>query len=255
MTVIVGAQASVSWSPSGSGAATLAVRLPDGTTLTPAPTVAAAASPYTASFTTTQPGRHLLTWSRGTDRQVDIFDVWPADPRYLISLDDAAAAIGAMPAADKADLPLYVAAATYMIELLAGPVLLTSKTHRADGARYAYNLPALPVTVTQVKVSSVVQDPSAYVVDEEAGIVYGWFAAALPLAVEISYTAGGTLIAANLAIAARELVKHLWTSGRQSGRPGQIDAAADTVQTRFGFAVPHRVEEFCSATPSAPGFA
>ncbi|HEY5515815.1 MAG TPA: hypothetical protein VIK12_06370, partial [Pengzhenrongella sp.] len=236
MTVIVGALASVSWSPGSSGAATLAVRLPDGTTLAPAPTVAAAASPYTASFTTTQPGRHLLSWSRGTDRDVDIFDVWPADPRYLISLADARATVGNMPNADVASLPIYVAAATYMIELLAGPVLLTSKTHRADGARYAYNLPALPVTVTQVKVSGVVQDPSAYVVDEEAGIVYGWFAtAALPLNVEISYTAGGTVIAANLAIATRELVKHLWTSGRQSGRPGQIDAAADTVQTRFGF--------------------
>jgi len=255
VTVIVGALASVSWSPVGSDAATLAVRLPDGTTLTPAPTVAAAASPYTASFTTTQPGRHLLTWSRSADRQVDIFDVWPADPRYLISLDDAAAAIGTMPVADKADLPLYVAAATYMIELLAGPVLLTSKTYRADGGRGSYALPALPVTVTQVKVSGVVQDPSVYFVDEAAGIVYGWFLAAVPLAVEISYTAGGTVVAANLVLATRELVKHLWTSGRQSGRPGQIDAATDTVPTRFGFAVPHRVEEFCSATPSAPGFA
>jgi len=142
-----------------------------------------------------------------------------------------------------------------MIELLAGPVLLTSKTHRADGGRYAYNLPALPVTVTQVTVSGVVQDPSAYVVDEEAGIVYGWFAAALPLSVEITYTAGGTVVPANLILATRELVRHLWRSGRQSGNPGAMDAAADAVATPFGFAVPRKVMELCSATPSAPGFA
>jgi hypothetical protein len=234
----------------------LAVVLPDGTTLTPALTVAATVSPYTATLPTTQPGRHVLTWSAAGNRVADICDVWPADPRYILSIDDAIAAIGPGPQAQRDDIGLYVATATWVIEMLAGPVISEQRTFKADGGRRAIVLPALPVQVTSVTVSGSLLDPTTYVVDEDAGVIYGLFPAApLPRNVTVLYRVGAATIPANLRLAATELVRHLWSSGRRAGRPGAMDAAADLVATPFGFAIPKRVVELCSATKFAPGFA
>lgn len=256
MTVIVGANAPLSWSPGGSGAATLAVVLPDGTTLTPALTVAATVSPYTATLPTTQPGRHVLTWSAAGNRVADILDVWPPDPRYILSIDDAIAAIGSGPSSQRDDVGLYVAAATWMIELLAGPVISSARTFKANGGRDSIVLPALPVQVTSVTVGGSLIDPANYVVDEDAGVIYGFFAGSrLPRNVTVVYRVGAATIPANLRLAAQDLVKHLWSRTHRTGAAGATTAAADTVATPFGFAVPRAVVELCAAAPHAPGFA
>ena len=116
-------------------------------------------------------------------------------------------------------------------------------------------LPASGVTVTGVTVDGVTLSPTVYTADLVAGIVYDVPCAAARLGVTVTYTAGSTTVPANLQLAALELIRHLWQSSRQSGRPGGIQAASDTVATPFGFAVPKRVVELCEATNSAPGFA
>lgn len=255
MTVIVGATTSVTWTPGGTGAATVAVRLPDGTTLDPAPTVTGSSGAYTAPIVTTQPGRHLVSWSRDVDRSVDILDVWPPDPRYIISIADALAVLGNIPVSRQGDLALHVATATYVIERLAGPVISEERTWRADGGRGAVVLPSCPVQVVTVSVSGTLLDPADYDVDPDAGIVYAAFAAGRPRNVVITYRVGAAVIPANLREAAQRLTKHLVTSGRQPGSGGAQAPAPDLVATPFGFAVPAAVVELCALTPAAPGFA
>lgn len=255
MSVIVGADASLSWAPGGTGAAAVVVVRPDGTTVTPALVVAGAVGAYTATLPTTLAGRHVLTWSRGPARFADIVDVWPADPRYIISIDDAMLAIGSGPASQRDDVGIHVATATWIIERLAGPVISEARTHKADGGRGAVVLPVLPVQVTAVTVSGALLDPAAYTVDEDAGVVYGAFAPGRPRNVVVTYRVGAATIPANLSLAARKLVKHLWSQERRAGTPGDGAAAADTVATPFGFAVPRAVVELCSPAVTAPGFA
>jgi len=250
--VIVGAAASLSWQPAtGGGTAALAVRLPDGTTA-PAPAVTESSGAFSATLPTSQPGRHLLTWTRGGEVFVDVLDVWPVDPRYLVSLKEAGAQVGSLPRADLDLLPLYVATATWVIEHLVGPVLPEPRTAHGVTGREAVVLPAIGVSVESVTAGGVLLDSGAYTVDEAAGIVRVHRARG-PLVV--TYRAGFDVLPANLRLAALELVRHLWSSSRQTGRPGAVDAAADTVATPFGFAIPRRVVELCSLTPSAPGFA
>ena len=255
MPVTLGATATLAWSPGGGiGAATVAVQLPDGTTATP-PTVTGSGGAYTAPIVTTQPGRHVLTWTRGTERYADILDVWPADPRYILSIDDALAVVGSGPASQRDDVALFSAAATYVIESLAGPVLVAAKTYRANGGRASIVLPYMPATVSAVTVSGALLATSAYVVDGNAGIVYGPFAAGAARNVEITYTVGAATVPPHLRLAAQDLIRHLWSSSRRGGAPSSRNAPADMVATPYGFAVPKRVAELCAVALQAPGFA
>jgi hypothetical protein len=270
---IVGAVTPLSWSPGGAGAAALDVRLPDGTPVAPAPTVTGAAGVYTADLATTQAGRHLLTWSRAGELFADVLDVWPVDPRYLISIDDALDACRfAKPAARDAardQMPLYVAAATPVIEDMTGPLITTERTKLADGGTSAILLPAAPAQVVSVTVSGVLLPAASYVVDEAAGIVYAaesvyaYLAAGYGyglftpgrLNVVIVYTVGSPVLAPNLRLAVREEVAYLWSMGQQQPRQGTSGAPDATVFTPSGFAVPRRVSELCAAHPRVAGFA
>lgn len=252
----VGSSVPLSLAPGGA-AATLTVTLPGGSILDPELVVTATPEEFTATLDTTQPGRHLLSWYVPAEDQffTDVVDVWPSDPRYLVSIADALAQVSGsnVPTETKAAMPLYVATATYVIERLAGPVLLATRTKVYDGRRNLL-LPATNAVVTSITMDGSVLDPSSYTVDDEAGIIYGSFGSERQ-SVTVAYQVGGSTVPANIQLAALELVRHLWQSSRQSGRPGAMNAAADTVSTPFGFAVPKRVVELCESTTSAPGFA
>jgi hypothetical protein len=190
----------------------------------------------------------------------DILDVGPVDPRYLVSVDDALSEIlGTVVTQDptpamKASVPLYVATATMVIEWLAGPVLMATKTKTTDGGRPIV-LPASPVTVTGVTVNGVSVASTVYDVDSEAGVVYNVPCAVRRQGVVVTYTVGSSTVDPNLQLAALKLIKHLWSQSRQAGRPGGIQAAGDTVSTPFGFAIPRAVAELCQVSNPAPGFA
>lgn len=198
------------------------------------------------------PGRHLLTWAASDgSSHVDMVDVWSADPHYGISLADAADAVGNAPTASADVMPLYVAAATYVIEDLAGPVVPEARTWATDGGSRRIALPAMGVQVSQVTVDGVVVDPAGYKVDEAAGIVV----AASPFAdgdlnVEIAYRVGGGPLPANLRLAIREQVRFLW----QVAKAGNGRAAQDLGYTPAGYAVPYLVLGLCQAAPRAGGF-
>lgn len=260
MVTIVGEAAALSWTPTeGSGTtATLAVVLPDGSALSPAPSVSGTAT-FTATLTPTLPGRHLLTWSRGTARLVDVLDVWPATPRLLISVDDAAVAVGqgaTLTQAKRDELQLHIAAATMAVEDLTGPILSTSRTVTRDGGRNAVTLPHTGVSVSSVTVDGTALAASGYVVDSDAGIVYAGSTGAGVFAwgranVVVSYTVGDNVIPPQVRLACMEQVKFLWQVTRQGA------TRDDLGYTPSGFAVPRMVQELCATVDAtkAPGFA
>lgn len=253
MVVTVGAAAPVTWQPAGEGTPTLVVQLPDGVTLSPAPTVTGG-SPATASILTSQPGRHLLSWSLGDERYVDVLDVWPADPRYLISISEAFTACSSgefIPARHRDDMPLFVAAATATIEDICGPLLPTQRTMTFDGGRTAIVLPGDGVEVAQVSVDGSILTEDEYVVDAFASILYGQFPATSRQNVTVVFTEGAGLLPAALRLACREQVRFLWqvtTSG--SGREGQ-----ELGYTPAGYAVPYLVQGMCAPFARTSGFA
>ena len=248
----IGQAVTLSWAaPTVDPAVVLTVTQPDGTSATP---TVAQASPYTAAFTPAQAGRHVIRWSQAGASLSDILDVWPVDPHYLISVDDAMGAVksgGTAPATVREEMPLYIAAATYVIEDICGPLVRTLRTARFDGGRSAVALPAMPVSVVSVTVDGTLLSASDYVVDEAAGVVYYDFPATARRNVSVSYMVGSTTIAPNLRLACMEQVRFLW----QTTRSGTGRAAQDLGYTPSGYAVPYMVQGLCATHTPAPGFA
>ncbi|MHC6176237.1 hypothetical protein [Glutamicibacter sp. X7] len=212
----------------------------------------------TATVTADLPGRWRIRWEAGTGEvDTDIFDVWPDDPRYLISLDDAQASLGAARASASylQDLRLYIAAATPVIEDITGPILLaTTQITTAGGG----NLIMLDwsATVTQVTVDG---NPVERWYTEH-GILYAgsrqdpdtFPAGTLTVTVQTGYAA----IPPNIRLAARELVRHWVQIGKQSSGGSSVrQDPTDEVFTPSGFAVPRRVVELCEPNKQIGGFA
>lgn len=263
--VDLGASVTVAWStaPAG-GTYSLSTTAPDGTT---GPTPTPSGTPPTASFVPTMPGRWLVRWLSATPAgaYTDIVDVWPADPLFIISLDDAKNALAitaTMTPANEADLRLYIASATPVIEDIVGAVVPRTITQLSDGNQWAISLWERPVTIIKVMEGGSATEILAgdYVVDYNAGVISAGRVYAprrfMPgfNSVSIQYTVGMQVIPPNVRLAARELVRHLWQLGHQSNRNASQPQMADA-WTPSGFAVPRRVIELCAANERVGGFA
>ncbi len=243
----------------------LTVTLPDGTT--DKPTVAAAAGTYSATVATPQAGRYLLSWSKAAapaKTYSDLLDVWPEDPRFIVPLEEMISALRArgdsVPAGDKSDMRLFIAAATPVIEDIVGAVLVATKTQTADGGKTGIALWERADEVTSVTVNGQEQTAGTdYVVNLNAGIVYAGSTTAPSRFtagrqnVVITYRVGSTVVPPNVRLATIELVRHQWQMGRQ-GRHSDIAAADQQARTPSGFAVPKRVLELCAPHARKDGF-
>ena len=254
----------------GGGNPTCAVTKPDGTTAA-ATVTKNSTGYYQGAYVTAAAGRHRFTFTgSGTNSGAlpwsDVVDVWPADPRLIISLADAKAALNA-PAGTRVnddELRLYIAATTEVIEDIVGAVLATTRTQTFDGGGYALLLWERPLAITSVTMNGVtLTSGTGYVADMSAGVVYGGstycteeFASGRQNIV-VSYTTGSSSIDPNVILAAREEVRFLYQIGQQGGRPSLGGAPADLSWTPSGFAVPQRVIELCqpSAARRMPGLA
>lgn len=262
MPIDVGTLTTVQWTRPAGHTVTLAVTKPDGTPVDPAPTVSAE---HSAQIDCDQPGRYLLRWSDTSDGEtyVDTLEVWPADPRFLISLEDAAAGLQWRPADLEKygpTLRLYVAAATEVIEDITGALLVRTITQQADGGRTGVALWERPSEILSVTVDGT--PFTRYVPNLNAAIVYATpkgerFADGYQNVV-ITYRAGTEAISPSIQLAARELVRHLWQVGQQAMNDGTVVNYGDNSKlalTRTGFAVPRRVIELCGNHHALPGTA
>lgn len=275
--VDLGQKATVKWPTApASGAYALAVKRPDGTLLSPAPTVTGTGASVQAQFVPSMAGRHLLSWSvAGEAAYTDILDVWPADPRFIIPLDDAQEALnfaGRAPASAVADLRLYVAAATPVIEDITGPMVVNQKSFTGSGGRGSVVLPDDATEVVSVVVEGVTFAPATWVFPgdgsyptgsplfwEEYGVVYAGSRTSPstfpPGGVAVVYKVGSAVIPPNVQLAARELVRHWWQTSKQATGGSRPEPPTGEVFTPSGFAVPRRVIELCEPHRRVGGFA
>lgn len=261
MPIDIGSSVDLSWeAPTGNSVAVTVLR-PDGSDVTPE--VTESGGTFSATTTAELAGRYLVTWhdSTATEKYVDTFEVWPADPRMLISLDDAVQHLQwrAPDVQEHGDtIRLYIAAATPIIEDLVGAVIKRTVVQYADGGRTGVALWERPDEIISVEVDGT--EVTDCVTNTQAAIVYRGrygeqFAEGRQI-VKITYTTGAAQIAPNIQLATRELVRHLWQVGQQvlTGQPIEYgDRPMGT--TPSGFAVPKRVIELCASTYSLPGTA
>ena len=259
----VGATVSLEWLSGGTDAATLAVTRPDGTALTPAPTVSLTSGLQKASIDATQPGQYALTWSIPSGAvHTDVVDVWPTNPRYLVSQADVIkrlSAAGPIRAADLGEwletLSLYIASATEVVEWITGALLPKQRTHEASGreGRRKVLLPASHITVQSVTVDDALLPEADYKVDKMAGVVISDSFTEGDLNIVVAFTEGtATRIPPNARLACLEIVAHMWQRSRQGNREAASD---DTVATPYGFAIPRAAWELLQGLKSPAGTA
>jgi hypothetical protein len=245
---------------------------PDGTTATASVTKTATGT-YTATYTSTAAGRWRCTWTgsganSGGLPYVDVADVWPADPRLIISLGDARAALNLASSAVTSDdeIRLYIAAATEVVESIAGPQLAASHTETHTGGGYALGLFHKATAITAVTEDGTALTSGDYSLDTNSGLLWrgtypgaATWSADTTAGISVTYTVGASAIAPNVILAARELVRHLYAIGQQPWRQpyggGIEDALMST--TPSGYAVPNRVLDLLKPSMAGrlPGFA
>jgi hypothetical protein len=181
-----------------------------------------------------------------------------ADVSGLIDLADAKVSLGITTTTHDADIQRYIGAATPVIERITGPILLGSRTFTFDGGTAAIVLPVRFNTVTAITESgTTITD---YFTVPSQGIIYAG-TTTVPRNfvtgtrnISVTVTVGLARVPENVALAARELVRHWWQLGRQGNRPafgndGQLEVAN-------GFGVPtRRVMELVSPNIDVGGFA
>lgn len=257
-TYDLGAPVTSRWAgaPTG-GTVTLAVTRPDGTALA-APTVTREGNEAVATYVPNMPGRWFIAWTSSVKpgAYTDIVDVWPADPRFLISTDDARNALGwpagAVVSGWLDDLRLYIAAATPVIEDIVGTV---AKVNFTQTIQKGWSFAALYERPVNSIVSITYPDLTpltGYRVDPTSGMLY--LAGAAADVVTVTYSAGLTAVPQNVRLATRELVRHWWQQGMQAQRGGGAPQAEEAY-TPMGFAVPRRVMELCGPSKKISGFA
>lgn len=269
-------------SPANVTTAVLTVTLPDGTSVTPAVGVASPVGTYTtaAPYIASQAGMYRVSWAgSGTNAQAytDVFNVMAADPRFLISLADARLGLN-LPATNTmkdGDLRTYIAAATPIMEDLVGPILRSTRVETYNGGATQIALRWAPL----ISISSIVEsygstsshtltvedlfggsasDAYGYTADLVTGMVTRR-ASGVAVAfmagrrnIQVTYVSGRTVVAGNILLATRRLIRHLWQSEQQGYRPAMSGPDA-LAATPSGFAVPRAVIEMVADSQRAPG--
>lgn len=254
------------------GAATVTVTLPDASTSTPAITHPSTGT-YVATFATTQAGRHGVRWvATGANAQTytDVFQVADSVPGMLISLAEARLGL-TVPAAAVAkddDLRTLITECTPIMEDICGPILPAAKDEWYDGGAGTVRLLYAPIisvtqvqesygnftrTLTEQALNGSTFDAYGYTVDKVDGILQRRISGKQGIFqpgrrnVHVTYTAGRSVMTANLVLATRRLVRHLWQQEQQGFRPDFGSPEGTMVSTPGGFLVPRVVVEACGA--------
>lgn len=166
----------------------------------------------------------------------------------------------------------FVDAATPVIEDIVGAVLQATFDELYDGGRPSIVLRHNPVisitslteysgvtpTVLTVAATPDLVVPGSYVLDPD-GILYragtGYFTPGRSN-VRVVYVAGRAAVPANIRLATLELVRHLYQSTQQGGRPSFNGGATDDMPwAPSAFAVPTRVIELLAPHKREPRIA
>ena len=183
----------------------------------------------------------------------------------ILTLPDARAALR-LPAADVSNdadlLATYIPAVTFIVEELAGPQTShIGDSWTADGGTSSILLPTAVTAVTSVVENGLaLVAESGYFVDLVDGIVTRG-SRLVPLIflpgrqnVVVTYSAV-VVAAANVKLAARIILAHLWQADQQGARPQFWTNDVEVVMTPSGYAIPRRAYELLRPSSNVPGFA
>lgn len=161
----------------------------------------------------------------------------------------------------------YVPAVTAIVEDFIGPQMArTGLTWTVDGGRTSILLPSGCTAVTAVQESSTVLVANVdYTVNLRSGVVTRGSTQQpyifLPgqQNIVITYNAGAYAapanVPANVKLAARIILAHLWQADQQGYRPTFGAPDDDVVTSPSGFAIPRRAYELLRPSITVPGFA
>lgn len=246
----------------------LTVTLPDGTTVTPAVTnPPATVGQYTCDYVTTQAGRHTVRWvfSNPACAYTDVLDVRPAVPPLLFSLADAKKQLQITTAGSDDELRTYVEATTGAVEYFTGPVVPRTVTEVTSGGTermLLHTTPVLEVTsITGVEPWQLDIPVSALDINADTGVLRrnDWLTF-WPGPYRVVYQAGRRAVSANIALAGKLILQHLWRTqyGASRALPG-IGGGDDYAVTEqipgLGYAIPNRALQLLQADRDVGGIA
>lgn len=256
--------------PANAGNMALTITLPDNSTATVGPVAPASTGSYAYAYPTTQAGRHTVRWlATGANAcaYVDVFDVREAAPPMLFSLAAAKAKldIPASSIGDDEELREFIEATTAAVEFFVGPVARRTVQQVVCGDREAWVLhttPVLAVTaIAPIQTWQQAIDVSVLDVDTHTGILRRtdglWFYSG---DYRITYTAGRAIVPANVSLAAKLILQHLWRTNYGASRGlagvgGGEDFNVTEAVPGLGYAIPNRALQLLQADRDPGGFA
>ncbi|MEU0181778.1 hypothetical protein ABZ312_11405 [Streptomyces sp. NPDC006207] len=250
--------------------AVLTITLPDGTTATP--TVPAPAQPgqpgqYRVDYVTTQAGRHSArwVWTGPECAYTDMFDVREAVPPQLFSLADAKRHLQITTSTSDDELRAVGEATTRAVEFFVGAVTRRTVTEVAHGGTDRMLLTTTPVlsvtSVAGIELGQLAVPAAAVDVDTDTGVLRrtdGMPFWAGPY--RVVYVAGRTLVPANIALAGKLILQHLWRTQYGASRGlSAIGGGEDFNVTEpipgLGYAIPNRALQLLQADRQPGGIA
>lgn len=248
------------------GTVALTIGLPDGTTANPVVSNPSTGR-YQADYATVQDGRHTVRWvASGSNAGAftDVFDVRPADPGFLVSLQAMKAKLGVTTTDHDEKIREYVEAATIVVQNhVKKQIVRQSYTDvKTIRSRYSTTLSRRPV-ISLISVATtdgtVTWNVDNLNLDTTTGIVTVKSGPILCGHLQIVYVAGMTTPPANYTKAAAIIVEHLWQTERQQSQgspyPGAYQDTADGMrfEAGAGYAIPNRAIELLGVKPPMVG--
>lgn len=233
----------------------LTITLPNEATVVVDPVAPDSTGVYHYDYLTTQAGRHLARWvatGTGAGAYVDAFDVAPANPLYLVSLQDVKQTLNITTSTYDEELRIYIEAATTAAEDHRDEVI-AKRTVTYKDAFYGCSEVVLPyrpvVTLTSVinVETGLVYNLNGYNIDQNSGKVRALTGGNFTGLLEFTYVAGYTVVPPAFALAVRIIVQHLWETQRgpmgASRFAGSLDDAALMRFRSMNIFVPPRAQE------------
>lgn len=253
--------------PADVGTIALAITLPDGTAVDPAPSITNppdVTGTYTYDYLTTMAGLHTYRWlatGENAAAYADSFNVIDSTWRAIVGLAETKTHLGITD--DDADEKLrgFILSASAVVEGIVGAVARRTVTETYHGGGCALVLRSGPVlSITSVTENGTAVDSSNYSVSD-AGVLYrasNYIPNGIWLAginnVTVTYVVGRTVVPFSVLDATKELIRINWRP-QQGGNYSPFDQGTDddygtreVGEIRLGFSSPHR-----HATPRTRG--
>jgi uncharacterized phiE125 gp8 family phage protein len=158
-----------------------------------------------------------------------------------VSLDEVKAHLNISDSQFDDELSAMIDAAEAILSQSVGPLDVQDAVTVSVAGAGILVLPKAPVAaVSALAAQSVTIDPALYTVDAAAGLIRFADGRSTTSAYLVTYQAGWDELPADIALAVKEMVRHLWRTQRgTSQRPGSSDSSTP----QQGYLLPYLVEQ------------